>query len=372
MKLVLRKTLYPFAMAFCIAIIPLAPATSGPYQARSFSDPENTVTKAYIAYYGRAADPAGLNYWAGRLQSEGGNLDSIIQAFGESQEFNERFGGLSTTQLIANIYQQLFNRAPDPAGLAYYRDEMESGRRTLQTIALDVLYGATGSDVATLANKVDVSQYFTTVMENASSEAIASIDDDAMAGLLSQVTGDDSAVSSMLCRARAVIFGEAPGMIDGRSAAQQAFISTRGYPDLFSVSYITEEINDSGVAAALDTPIRLDNWAYNQASFTSALFENGYFIKEATLGNSVTLQPTRYSPDQFTLCMNESDVLALIGTPNCIQTYDLAGRSYQLLRYNPTTASPALTVALEDGLLVAVSAGFGLAELAENSDSLCE
>ena len=364
---------HAIATASLASLIVLGSALAGPYDPRPFSESENTVTNAYIAYYGRAADPAGLAYWSERLEQEGGNLDSIIQAFGESQEFRERFSGLSTVQLISNIYQQLFNRDPDPAGLAYYRGELESGRKTLQTIALDVLYGTTGSDIAILANKFAVSQYFTTAMGAASREVIGSVDDDAMADLLAQVTGDSNLMPGMLCRARGVIFGETPNTIDGRSPAQQAFVSSRGYPDLFSVSFITEELDNNGFVAALDLPVRLDNWAYTQGHhFTSSLFENGYFVEETAHGDGLSLPPNPYSPDQFTLCMTESDVEMLFGEPSCIHAYDLAGRSYRLLRYDPTPDAPALTVALEDGLFVAVTAGFGLADLVEDSDSLCE
>jgi S-layer protein len=44
------------------------------------------IQKAYIAYYGRPADPAGQDYWATQLDKAGGNLDVIINAFGNSVE----------------------------------------------------------------------------------------------------------------------------------------------------------------------------------------------------------------------------------------------------------------------------------------------
>ena len=33
------------------------------------------VQKAYVSYYGRPADPAGLAYWAARMDAEGGSLN---------------------------------------------------------------------------------------------------------------------------------------------------------------------------------------------------------------------------------------------------------------------------------------------------------
>ena len=120
------------------------------------------VQRAYVAYYGRAADPAGLNYWAARMDSEGQSLAAIIGAFGNSQEFNGRYGGLTSSALVTKIYQQALARDPDPAGLAYYVGELAAGRKTLQSITLDVLGGAsTAPDSITVANKLDVAGFYT-------------------------------------------------------------------------------------------------------------------------------------------------------------------------------------------------------------------
>jgi len=117
--------------------------------------------KSYVAYYGRPADPAGLAYWAIRMDLEGGSLASIIAAFGTSNEFTRRYGGLANSQLLDALYQQTLGRAPDPAGRQYYLDQLNTGRTTVQKITLDLLGGATGSDVATVANRLDVANHFT-------------------------------------------------------------------------------------------------------------------------------------------------------------------------------------------------------------------
>ena len=121
------------------------------------------VQKAYVAYYGRPADPEGQGYWANRMDTEGGSLSSIIGAFGNSDEFNRRYGGLTNTQLVTKIYQQTLGRNPDQGGLDWYVAELVAGRRSLQTITLDVLNGATTApDSTVVANKLDVAAYYTT------------------------------------------------------------------------------------------------------------------------------------------------------------------------------------------------------------------
>jgi len=125
----------------------------------------NYVQKAYVAYYGRPGDPGGQGYWAGRTDAEGQSLNAIIGAFGTSDEFNRRYGGLSYTQLVTKIYQQTLGRNPDPAGLDYYVGELQAGRRTLQSITLDVLNGATTApDSTVVANKLDVAAYVTNMV----------------------------------------------------------------------------------------------------------------------------------------------------------------------------------------------------------------
>ena len=64
--------------------------------------------------------------------------------------------------LVTRIYQQILGRDPDPAGLDFYVGELLAGRRTLQSITLDVLNGATTPpDSTVVANKLEVATYYT-------------------------------------------------------------------------------------------------------------------------------------------------------------------------------------------------------------------
>jgi hypothetical protein len=128
------------------------------------ADYENTVQKAFIAYYGRPADPGGLDFWYNRLSDASGDLSAIIDSFGSSTEFNTRFGGQDNSTLVNNIYQQLFNRASDSGGLTYYSGLIDSGASNLQKITLNVLYGAQNDDATKVTNKLTAAKYFTSVI----------------------------------------------------------------------------------------------------------------------------------------------------------------------------------------------------------------
>lgn len=112
-----------------------------------YNDYYQTVQKVYLAYYGRTADLDGLAYWSARLDSEGGDLANIIEAFATSEEAQERYGELSNVEKISAIYQSLYDRDPDSGGLAFYLDKLEQGEMTQATIMLNVLDGSQGSDL---------------------------------------------------------------------------------------------------------------------------------------------------------------------------------------------------------------------------------
>jgi len=131
------------------------------------------IQKVYVAYYGRPADPSGLQYWAAQLVANGGNLVSIINAFGNSAESIALYAGATNAAKVTAIYQQLFNRAPDNAGLAFYTNELTTGRMTAASIALNVADGATSFDAACLSNKLTVATAFTDALVADSAAAVA-------------------------------------------------------------------------------------------------------------------------------------------------------------------------------------------------------
>jgi len=125
------------------------------------SNSVDLVQKAYIAYYGRPADTGGVNYWSCAMDDNDGSLAAIIDAFGNSREFTNQFGGLTNGELIDAIYLQLFNRTPEEAGKAYWLEQLESGSMSLVNIAISILNGALNDDLTIINNKLEVAKDFT-------------------------------------------------------------------------------------------------------------------------------------------------------------------------------------------------------------------
>jgi hypothetical protein len=128
------------------------------------------VQKAYIAYYGRPADPGGLNYWVDQLD-EGVTFDVMLQAFGTSDEAVTLFGNKNPEEKIQTLFQQILGRTPDAGGLAYYVGKLNDGSMTGITIAQNVLDGATGDDAVIVTNKLAVANAFNKALDTADEKA---------------------------------------------------------------------------------------------------------------------------------------------------------------------------------------------------------
>ncbi|MBV5332684.1 DUF4214 domain-containing protein, partial [bacterium] len=119
------------------------------------------IEKLYIAYFGRPAAPAGMDYWAAQLVLNGGDLAPLCRVFYASSEYTAAHAGQSTEALIGSLFQNLFGRAPLPAGLSYWTGEIESGRVPRDQVALALLNNASSQDGAVLNNKLTAATTFT-------------------------------------------------------------------------------------------------------------------------------------------------------------------------------------------------------------------
>ena len=79
------------------------------------------IAQLYIGLYGRAPDPDGLAYWVDELLSGVTTYEKMNQIMAsEAQEWFDLKDGLTNEQLVTELYWNLFERAPDAEGLAYW------------------------------------------------------------------------------------------------------------------------------------------------------------------------------------------------------------------------------------------------------------
>jgi len=143
------------------------PQHSSSCQARHFSIIEEQVQDAYIAFYGRPADIGGLDYWSNKLMAAGGDLGLIMDEFGNSNEYRDRFGHMNKRQLVNNLYMQLFARPGDDEGRNWYVDELDKGNFTPASIALNLANGAQegSDDWKVFEARRKVARHYITIME---------------------------------------------------------------------------------------------------------------------------------------------------------------------------------------------------------------
>jgi hypothetical protein len=143
------------------------PATAGNYN--------NVVQQIYVGYFGRAADPAGLAFYANnylnaaapagivelsKVYATNPGVKALIDSFGTSAESQALYPGDNATFLTA-IYHNVFNRDPDAKGLEFWVGAIDSGAVTRPSAVLALMGGAQGSDTAIIANKTTAANGFT-------------------------------------------------------------------------------------------------------------------------------------------------------------------------------------------------------------------
>ena len=88
-----------------------------------------SMIRLYFSFFNRIPDYGGLNFQVDAFRS-GTPLEVIAQNFYNSPEFTTRYGALTNDQYIHLVYQNVLGRAPDPGGYDFYKTRLDSGALT--------------------------------------------------------------------------------------------------------------------------------------------------------------------------------------------------------------------------------------------------
>jgi hypothetical protein len=178
---------------------------------------EAGIQELYIGILGRAADYAGLKYWADAIEGGARTLEDTRASFASPNqpEYWSIYGGLSSGALVDKVYQNFLERSPDAAGKAYWISELDSGKIGADFFVSAITNAAkdpkstdpqTLTDAKVLANKVESAQYFTTKTKDAnwgvddftshSKAAVDSVNSDP-SSLASAKTATDTYIASL-------------------------------------------------------------------------------------------------------------------------------------------------------------------------------
>ena len=126
----------------------------------------STISSFYLAYFGRPADPDGLAFWTMQLENANGDLSQLTAAFAQSEEAIKQYGSSDTVTHITQVYQQLFNRAPDAEGLAFWVKAIDNGAMSLADAAVTIQAGAQSTDLQLSQLREKLADQFTQQVAN--------------------------------------------------------------------------------------------------------------------------------------------------------------------------------------------------------------
>jgi len=127
------------------------------------------VQRLYVAYFNRPADPISLAVYEAMLPTNNVATAAQLQVvaetyFSPSTEYTTNFDGLSNAQIVDKLYENIFGRSAEPAGLTAWAVALTDGTQTVASLALQLSYSAQGTDAAVVSNRIEAATAFTTAL----------------------------------------------------------------------------------------------------------------------------------------------------------------------------------------------------------------
>jgi hypothetical protein len=93
------------------------------------------VARLYDTTLQRMPDITGLTFWTNQLQG-GASLQSVVNGFTSSTEFQNTYGALSNSDFVTLLYHNTLHRDPDPTGLSFWVGQLTSNAQTRAQVVL--------------------------------------------------------------------------------------------------------------------------------------------------------------------------------------------------------------------------------------------
>lgn len=234
------------------------------------------VIELYTAYFNRAVDTAGVNYWLNEMDNNGWSISDVAQSFSQQTEYTNLYAGLSNAQVVSKVYTNVLNRTADEAGAAYWESELTNDNISVNQLVQAVITAATekdtngnyknSDDAELFNNKIEISEYY--YNKNINSTDVS----------LSDITKEDFTMESLKANADNTIFIESlfekyPNSIGKTEESVRYWVSNLNNGDSTYESaeeyfnYI-EQLNDSSIA---DT-VNIYNDVYDLVEHSLKLF----------------------------------------------------------------------------------------------------
>ena len=125
------------------------------------------VQTAYVAFFGRPAEPSGADFWTS--VSDSVTTEQMYADFAHQSEYFAQYADFidASTGAITNpvgmlneVYHNLFNRDIGSEGLGFWAPLLTNGTVTIDDVVLDVLAGAQGADKVAVEAKIAAANAF--------------------------------------------------------------------------------------------------------------------------------------------------------------------------------------------------------------------
>lgn len=128
---------------------------------------DQQVQELYVSYFSRAAETAGHDYWTALLDGDpnNANLQVLGGNFAKSKEYLDEYSQATNELKVTKVYENLFGRVAEPAGVKYWADLMNAGRITIDSVVKDIAAGAQTTDKYAFDAKVNVAQAITAAID---------------------------------------------------------------------------------------------------------------------------------------------------------------------------------------------------------------
>ncbi len=93
--------------------------------ASDYSVSDAKTLRLYRAFFDRDPDVTGAAYWITQSRL-GASPESLAWSFANSPEFLSRYGQVEGPRFLTLMFENMLGRTPDPAGYAYWLDQMSS------------------------------------------------------------------------------------------------------------------------------------------------------------------------------------------------------------------------------------------------------
>ncbi|EPJ7993819.1 DUF4214 domain-containing protein [Pseudomonas aeruginosa] len=328
------------------------------------------VQQLYVAYLGRAADKAGLDYWLGELNATPATitLEQVRANFvNEQPEYANAYAGLNRVDTVTKIYNNLFGRAPDAAGLTYWTT---GGGATVAADQLLVAFinGASSADAQVVTNKVLVSEVYTSTVGSNYVQADA-------ATILNGITGDTATVAAAFAKLQdGSLTGTAvpAGLVALKAdlLADQAVVDYKAskVTELSDLNKAVVELNTSAsIGATLTALGTSDPLTYDDVD---QAITNAKAVRDAITGSTSVLKAQADQAAVDLQTARDAYTQANVGGIDLVRTYETAAAKNATLKAADTTAVASAEGKAQVDFAAAQSATGGADALAKaNADA---